>query len=432
MASIFQKRLNGIIQATTAVRKFASAAISDSNREIQVSVISAENVKPSASLTNPQPFKLNLLDQLMPSTYVPLISFYPLQKPNKTVSAHLKSSLSDTLNLFYPLSGRLQDDNLVIHDFHNGVPFIDAEIKGLTLSNFLQPPNLQSLDRLLPVQPPLCLHPVRNGPQLAVQVSTFECGGVAVGMSFNHRIMDGGTISLFLETWAAISNKVAALHPPDLVRGCSVFRARESIPSEIRTFGENLYFKDSRGVSSRRFVFDNDAVSELKSRARSAKVENPTRREAISAFIWKSVMDSDSESPGQYYFIQAVNLRSLMGQRLSKQSIGNLVATPIVSCSDCSPEIKDLVAIIREGVAGVDHSYLETISGERGLESMIEGQKWLAGSVSSRQLLSSSSWSGLGFNDFDFGLGNPVWTGVAGDVGGTDLKNTTIPNSTAN
>ncbi|CAN0890164.1 hypothetical protein LINGRAHAP2_LOCUS16289 [Linum grandiflorum] len=113
-----------------------------------------------------------------------------------------------------------------------------------------------------------------------------------------------------------------------------------------------------------------------------------------------------------------------MGQRLSKQSIGNLVATPIVSCSDCSPEIKDLVAIIREGVAGVDHSYLETISGER--------QKWLAGSVSSRQLLSSSSWSGLGFNDFDFGLGNPVWTGVAGDVGGTDLKNTTIPNSTAN
>ncbi|CAN0890165.1 hypothetical protein LINGRAHAP2_LOCUS16289 [Linum grandiflorum] len=121
-----------------------------------------------------------------------------------------------------------------------------------------------------------------------------------------------------------------------------------------------------------------------------------------------------------------------MGQRLSKQSIGNLVATPIVSCSDCSPEIKDLVAIIREGVAGVDHSYLETISGERGLESMIEGQKWLAGSVSSRQLLSSSSWSGLGFNDFDFGLGNPVWTGVAGDVGGTDLKNTTIPNSTAN
>ncbi|CAN1290379.1 Salutaridinol 7-O-acetyltransferase, partial [Linum perenne] len=134
--------------------------------DIQVKGISVEDVKPSGNPQDIKPFKLNLFDQLMPSTYIPLVSFYPSMKPN--IDNHLKTVSANTLNLFYPLSGRLQDNNLLIHDFHKGVPFTVAQINGHDLLNFLQPPNLKSLNALLPVKP-FSLHPV-HGPQIAVQL----------------------------------------------------------------------------------------------------------------------------------------------------------------------------------------------------------------------------------------------------------------------
>ncbi|CAN1290382.1 BAHD acyltransferase BIA1 [Linum perenne] len=159
-------------------------------------------------------------------------------------------------------------------------------------------------------------------------------------------------------------------------------------------------------------------MSELKSKVGSGKVENPTRREAVTAFIWKSMMKSvgnNSNSKLLQCFGQAVNLWSLMGQRLSKELIGNLVAVAVVSCNENIPEIKDLVGLLRDGVAGVDENYLNSISGEKGFEAMVEGQKSMSELAGGQQVLISSSWSGFGFNDFDFGLGSPVWTGVAGD-----------------
>ncbi|CAN1290380.1 hypothetical protein LINPERPRIM_LOCUS20660 [Linum perenne] len=53
-------------------------------------------------------------------------------------------------------------------------------------------------------------------------------------MLFHHCIMDGGAITSFLETWAAISKNRVVVVRPDLVRGSSVFPPRESIPSEVQ------------------------------------------------------------------------------------------------------------------------------------------------------------------------------------------------------
>ncbi|CAN1280702.1 Stemmadenine O-acetyltransferase [Linum perenne] len=413
---------------------------------MEVTVISIENIKPYSATTKWQPFKLSMLDQLAPSSYSPLIYFYP-SKPNSPAndvhrtlaSSILKASLSKTLDLFYPLSGRENDDKLFIHDFESGVPFIETRIHGQTIAEFLQPPKLEFLNKLLPFEP-VCVQP-RNGPQVAVQLNTFDCGGIAIGLSFFHRIIDGATFSAFLKTWSAFANQNpdsktdTGLVNPDFVSGSSVFPPSDSIPADVQSFMDKLYFRETSVLprsTSRRFVFHNDAISALKSTARSDKVPNPSRIETLTAFIWKSVMQAaaESESPDNQYLEcmrQAVDMRSRMGERLSRNSVGNLVAGAMVSCNK-EDSVKDLVEKIRIGVKGIDENFLNGLSS--GVQ--LHGNDFLpvitSGGEIIQKALGYSSWSGFGVNDFDFGLGIPVWTGVLGDHIGNEaaFKNAVI------
>ncbi|CAN1280662.1 Stemmadenine O-acetyltransferase [Linum perenne] len=408
---------------------------------MQISIISTENIIPFSATTVDQPkklkpFKFSKFDQLAPSSYTPLIFFYPISKHNHNnlaaSSSKLKESLSKTLDLFYPLSGREHNDKLYIHDFKSGVPFIDARIHGQTLVDFLQPPKLEFLNELLPIEP-ICLHP-RNGPQVAVQLNTFDCGGIAIGLSFHHRIIDGATFSAFLKTWSAFANPdpTICLVSPDFVSGSSVFPPNESVPTEVQNLMDKVSFQESatRPSSMGRFVFQNDAISMLRSRGTSDKVGTPSRNEALAAFIWKSVMQAAaaSESPNEY-FRHAVNMRSRMGERLSSNSVGNLIAAPIVCCDKKKDSMKDLVEKIRNGVMGIDENYLNAMSSIQG-EKFFEGISGMGESI--EQCLSYSSWRGFGVNDFELGLGKPVWTGdharvtncvVVKEVGATGSAN---------
>ncbi|KAM5555912.1 hypothetical protein ABKV19_023701 [Rosa sericea] len=100
---------------------------------MEISIISRDTIKPSldsSSLKHVSPFKLSLVDQLTPATYMPLILFYPISDPKSSFNlletlTRLKSSISETLTLYYPFSGRAKN-NLYIHDFDTGIPFLEA------------------------------------------------------------------------------------------------------------------------------------------------------------------------------------------------------------------------------------------------------------------------------------------------------------------
>ncbi|CAN0905452.1 Stemmadenine O-acetyltransferase [Linum grandiflorum] len=391
---------------------------------MEVTVISVENIKPSSGeIKEMKPFKLSSLDQMEASTYIPLVHFYPFNNntttANDVVSSKLKASLSQTLTLYYPLSGRVNsdDDTLYIHDFQQGVPFTEARIHSVRLAEFLQPPKLEFLNKLLPFEG-FCLQPRNGAPFVAVQLSTFDCGGIALGLSFYHRVIDAATFTAFLDTWAAYANPAERSNQiprPDLVGASSTFPPHHSIPPEIQVFYENQYYRESVKSSTRRFVFYDHNISLLRSSARSDKVETPTRNETLSAFIWKCVMKAAAASGSPNLlkcFTQAINMRSRMGQRLSRYSIGNLVAGPLVSCNNV--EYKELVLSIRNAVRSVDKDYLVAMS-------EVQRDKFLEefGTASSEPVaLAHSCWIGFGVNNFEFGLGKPVWTGVLGHAAG--------------
>lgn len=51
---------------------------------------------------------------------------------------------------------------------------------------------------------------------LATQVTTFECGGIALGVSISHKIADASTLFSFLNEWVVMNreeNEIASTRP---------------------------------------------------------------------------------------------------------------------------------------------------------------------------------------------------------------------------
>ncbi|KAL0349455.1 UNVERIFIED_CONTAM: Stemmadenine O-acetyltransferase [Sesamum angustifolium] len=172
-----------------------------------VQVISRELIKPSSETPHHlRKLKLSYLDQSLPSFYVPLVFFYqadelrglttsnPLQ-----ISQRLKISLSNTLTSFYPLAGRIEDD-FVVDCCDAGVEFIEARLNA-QLRDIIQEPYVQDEKQYLPLDPTA----EKVTTLVVVQTTFFDCGGVAVGLCFSHKIADFTSIMAFINAWAATS-----------------------------------------------------------------------------------------------------------------------------------------------------------------------------------------------------------------------------------
>ncbi|CAI0374744.1 unnamed protein product [Linum tenue] len=411
---------------------------------MEVVVKSVENIKPASSSSGfeiRKPYNLCLLDQLMSSIYTSFVFFYPASSaanshgPASPPADQLKASLSKTLNPFYPLAGRVRD-NLVIDNFQAGVPISEARVAGRTLSEFLSPPDLDLLGELVPFEP-LCVLQTPSTefddhPQLAVQASTFDCGGTAIGLNFHHKIADGGTITAFLENWAANDKKIGGSKSnheqlPDLNRASSVFPPRRSIPPRIASFNAELLFQNLRRTATRRFVFGGEAIAALRGRARGIGLENPSRTETLWAFLWESAIRASQNEEQLQCFANIVSIRNRMGRRLCRNTIGNMFATPIAFRSEGRgggkqrETMKELAEVIRRSAQGVDEAYLDSISGEGGSEVMFDAMNRLAGRIGgSHEVLAGTSW--LQFDllrSFELaGLGKPVWVSMMGGARG--------------
>ncbi|CAL1391962.1 unnamed protein product [Linum trigynum] len=367
---------------------------------MEVSVISTENIKPWSLAGSDRhefkPFKLCLLDQLMVSIHSPLVLFYTMKDDHdkkSSVGTRLKASLSKTLNPFYPVAGRVKD-NLVIHDFERGVPFTETRVEGHRLSDVLAAsprggPRLEFLNNLLPFEPHCYQEDEAASAQLSVQLNTFDCGGIALGLNMYHKLMDGATTSAFLHTWAAncSGDNPRMKKQPELRKAAQVFPPRDSIPTEVQSFSNRMFFEDvgrrrQRMGAAGRFVFDEKAVAAVRAKA-GLSITNPTRLEALSSFVWESALKAaaaaDEEQRQPTCLMQGVNMRPLMSPRLSKHSLGNLVTTAMACCADNrdNKSMRELVSLIRDGNLSVDENYLNGISGEQGLTAMVEGQKVL-------------------------------------------------------
>lgn len=153
---------------------------------LEVDIFSREIIEPSSpEIHHRKPFKISIFDQLISTTYVTTNVLLLDRDTNFTITTvltQLKRSLSETLNILYLFSDRIQDNMFVDH-FDENISFLSTRVN-CRLSEFLKHHEIESLNKLLPSQP--FMKELNDEVLLMVcQATIFACGGIALGTSLN-------------------------------------------------------------------------------------------------------------------------------------------------------------------------------------------------------------------------------------------------------
>ncbi|XP_051123503.1 stemmadenine O-acetyltransferase-like [Andrographis paniculata] len=398
-------------------------------------IVSKEIIKPS-SPTPPHLYNLNLgyIDQLHRSNYIPLIFFYNSAAADGSrpqISRHLKESLSKALTAFYPLAGTVSDDGSLAHCNDAGAEFVEARVDAPLDIAAVQEHQIEDLNKYLPMDP----NHSEGTALAAAKVTFFDGGGVAVGVCVSHRIADGGSAVAFINAWAAISRGQENNFPRLDFNIADFFPSRPDLPDHRHHF---LSLAD-KTCAAKRFVFDEEMLSALKRAAASPAVANPSRVEAVSAFIWKHFIGM-SKPPGSppppcvFPALQAVSLRRRTQPPLSLENVfGNcymlslgLYETDFPGDSD-GELYRSLAAVLRGAVKKISHEYIE--KARRGDNYVADLPQFYGIDSKGKETMEAavfSSWSGFPVYEVDYGWGPPEWVCTTA----SPVKNTTILMST--
>uniref|UniRef100_A0A2P2M9A6 Uncharacterized protein MANES_05G134700 n=1 Tax=Rhizophora mucronata TaxID=61149 RepID=A0A2P2M9A6_RHIMU len=392
---------------------------------MEIKRISTECVKPSSPTPcHLKKYKLSLLDQFMMPVYTFRILFYPMTPDASAAGTEeiisersrlLKQSLSETLTLYYPLAGKM-DDSLSIDCNDEGAYYVKARAN-CSLSEFLSQPDLTLLGRFLPSEP--SWRESSEGIHVAmVQETIFACGGIVVGAYVTHKFVDGTALVAFLKCWAAIARKSLEEIVPPKLDAPSFFIQNDAYPKDADLMAFNSPFIRKGRPATGRFVFDASAIARLKARAIQ---EKPTRVEAVSALLSKCVMSAFKARLGidrPTIIGHNVNMRRRAVPPFPEQTIGNFPWATLFIAEE--KDMSVLVHQLREAISRIDGDFVKNLQGDEGwlkLSAIIkEKSRELASPVFSNgwNHLEFSSWCNFGLYDIDFGWGKPVWATYSG------------------
>ncbi|KAM0012343.1 putative salutaridinol 7-O-acetyltransferase [Helianthus debilis subsp. tardiflorus] len=171
---------------------------------MEIKIQSTQFIKPS----NPTPenrrhFKLSALDQLAPpSSYMFNVILYYKTSGEVDVSdksGQLVNSLSDVLNLYYPLAGRITQDGFEVDCSDQGVKYLKTRVS-VRLDDFLgHGPKIDHVGQLISA-PDLATNAL-----LIVQANVFDCGSLVIGVSASHKVTDAYNLVRFINAWASVN-----------------------------------------------------------------------------------------------------------------------------------------------------------------------------------------------------------------------------------
>lgn len=381
---------------------------------VEVQVVSTFTITPS-SPTPPhlRHYPLSFFDQLSPPLFMPMILFFPKDNAisNEDRADVIKQSLAEALALFYPLAGRVKGNTYIDCD-DQGALFVEARVN-CNLSSIVKNPVPGQLNRLFL---PLELDDVKELP-LAVQVTFFECGALALSLSMNHKVGEALSLFIFLNSWAAIGRG-----DPDSVITPVFDSASFFPPMDMSGVKLNTGIV-KEGIVTKRFIFDSSMISSLQEKYNEAGSKRPSRVEALSAFLWsrymastqtKSDANNASEHAKLYSVLHAVNLRTRMDPPLSEHHFGNIsriaVTTPAADIGDdrCYKIIKE----VRNALKQVNPEFVKKLQQSHFLLNQMKerSEKTLKNELIS---FGFTSLCRFPIYESDFGWGKPIWVGSA-------------------
>ncbi|KAK1368090.1 hypothetical protein POM88_034182 [Heracleum sosnowskyi] len=268
----------------------------------------------------------------------PIIFYYSAPDKDSTNDItigykHLKKSLSKVLTSFHPFAGRYHIDTHSVDCGDQGAEYVEAkvDIRLDDLASQRMNVNAELLNDLLPY--PIGATDGYDDPLLAVQISAFSCGGVAIAVCSSHRIADASSTILFVKAWAIAAKQelgyVDEPYQPISINfnSASLFPGKmlSCLPSGISRDKENI---DEHRVVTKMFHFNQNKIESVRERARlndASKI--PTRVQSLFGLIGQAMIDvhlANPENPKSHTFIQAVNVRKKTVPPLPDNLFGNI------------------------------------------------------------------------------------------------------------
>ncbi|KAI3866833.1 hypothetical protein MKX03_006723 [Papaver bracteatum] len=423
--------------------------------------VSTIKVRPASSIDeqsgNRRRIDLNPWDLLfLRTTYMQKGLLFKKQQEkgtNEDKISHLKTSLSHTLDRFFPLAGRLaiekhEDDNTIsvyINCNSEGVEFIHATAD-ISVEDIVSPIYVpQSL-----VDPLFTLTGVPNyqgqsHPLLSVQVTELRDGAIFIGCSVNHSVCDGTSFWHFINSWSEIARSFdnhTRFPPPAFERyfmkeiDCPI-RLPFSFADKLSAVSDTNTNEVSplEGLVEKCFHFTKANITALKAKANSEIISETKQSMVISslqallAHVWTAVIRCRICLNDNYDDSRVLTVSLLMNNRtklippLPETYFGNSLAWGLETLKEGE--------LIKRG-SGVLAFLLKDIVNSNNFErsrSFVES--WiekpfmpahgddLPGIFRSIFLARSSQWFNMYGNDFGWGRPIAVKTGTNGKTYGT-------------
>ncbi|XP_022722334.1 shikimate O-hydroxycinnamoyltransferase-like [Durio zibethinus] len=370
------------------------------------------------------------LDLLTTRYHIPTVYYY---KPNGSSNffdpGKLKEALSKILVPFYPIAGRLgldQNGRLEIICNAEGVLFIEAESTSVMDQFVGDFTDNSEVSRLVPTVD--YSEGISSYPLLVLQVTTFKCGGISLGVGLQHTLADGTAALHFINSWADTARGLSPTIAPFMDR--TLLRARVSPtptfhhveydpPPKIMTTGHSILTSESQSndlkpsiVSLFKLTVDQLNILKAKPNIGNSDSIKYSTYSILTSHLWRCISKARGLSNDQATKLYIpTDGRFRLNPPLPRGYFGNATfqATAIARAGDLLSEpFTNTVKRIHELLKQVNDEYLR--SAIDYIEKVPDLNTLVRGSHTFRcPNLSVISWMWLPIYDADFGWGRPIY-----------------------
>ncbi|KAM3331059.1 hypothetical protein ACQJBY_027251 [Aegilops geniculata] len=319
----------------------------------------------------------------------------------------MRQGFARALVPYYPVAGRIAEPSpgdLVVDCTGEGVWFVEATAScSLADVNGLERPLLIPKAELIPRPPP---EEKLEDLILMAQITKFTCGGFAVGICFSHLVFDGQGAAQFLQaagelargfpapSVAPVWDRATIPDPPKLPRGPPPsFTAFSFVTQVVEISPESILrikdeFKAATGETCSTF----DAVTAVVFKSRALAVELPDAAEVRLGFAasTRHLLQSVLPSVDGYYG----NCVYPVGITRSSKTIQEAA-------------LPEVVGVMREAKEALKVRFTDWMHG--GAKDDHYNVPLDYGTVT------VSDWSRVGFNEVDYGFGEPGYVFTLND-----------------
>ncbi|KAL0330262.1 UNVERIFIED_CONTAM: protein ECERIFERUM 2 [Sesamum radiatum] len=306
---------------------------------------------------------LSILDRVMEHNHLRVVFYYSLQTRRRAgeLTKKLRESITDMLSAFPVVTGRLlrtSEGDWTIKCNDAGVRMVEARVEG-TVDEWLK--NVDREKELKLVHWEEMFQRQYFWSTFYVQITEFEGGGLAVGLSCTHLLSDPTCAAMMIKSWAdvTLNGEIIAppfFHPLPPPRTGKKNRNFHSI-NHYKSAKENSVPASDTKQTTIMLKFNQEMVKSCIAMARTTNAHNCqpslTPFEALAALFWTRLSKVKGMKSGLVDMSLCLDVRKVLG--LEKGFFGNcMVYNRVQGDGIQENDLSKAAGFIREAVSKID------------------------------------------------------------------------------